>query len=221
MKPLSPTRRSWSRRLVDFLGLAWDDRCLAFYENKRPVYTYSLWGRFASRSIRPRSSDGDRMPNTSVHCSMFWHCPDPRQHPDSGRDLHSWDTDRARTSGRLSMLPPGLLRSKFKLATYGAPDGQRQTQRGLILKWPCSPVLEPSVLPVPGCPPRNCQSRSRHLCCCCQTELSGCAIGVAPVGLPSSPEKCDLVQPLRFRWRRPAYQARRAPSRCQQSVDHS
>jgi len=35
-------QEGWSRKLVDFLGLPWDERCLAFYKNDRPVYTYSL-----------------------------------------------------------------------------------------------------------------------------------------------------------------------------------
>jgi hypothetical protein len=30
-----------SRRLVDFCGLDWDERCLAFYESRRPVHTQS------------------------------------------------------------------------------------------------------------------------------------------------------------------------------------
>jgi hypothetical protein len=34
---------SWSRRAVAFLGLDWDNACLAFHENKRPVFTKSLW----------------------------------------------------------------------------------------------------------------------------------------------------------------------------------
>jgi hypothetical protein len=29
------------RRVLDFLGLPWDDRCLRFYENERPVLTAS------------------------------------------------------------------------------------------------------------------------------------------------------------------------------------
>ncbi|MFI4986817.1 MAG: tetratricopeptide repeat protein [Alphaproteobacteria bacterium] len=36
-------QEGWSRRLVDFLGLAWDERCLAFYEKERLVRTASLW----------------------------------------------------------------------------------------------------------------------------------------------------------------------------------
>ncbi len=32
-----------SRRLVDFCGLEWDERCLEFYNNRRPVKTASSW----------------------------------------------------------------------------------------------------------------------------------------------------------------------------------
>jgi tetratricopeptide (TPR) repeat protein len=34
---------AWSRRMVAFLGLEWDERCLAPHETRRPVYTESLW----------------------------------------------------------------------------------------------------------------------------------------------------------------------------------
>jgi tetratricopeptide (TPR) repeat protein len=34
---------TWSRKLVDFIGLPWDERCLAFHETERPVFTASLW----------------------------------------------------------------------------------------------------------------------------------------------------------------------------------
>jgi tetratricopeptide (TPR) repeat protein len=33
----------WSRELIDFLGLPWDERCLAYYETNRPVLTSSSW----------------------------------------------------------------------------------------------------------------------------------------------------------------------------------
>lgn len=36
-------QEGWSRRLIDFLGLPWDDRCLRFFDSERPVFTYSLW----------------------------------------------------------------------------------------------------------------------------------------------------------------------------------
>jgi len=32
-----------ARSLIDFVGLPWDDRCLAFYDNQRPVRTASQW----------------------------------------------------------------------------------------------------------------------------------------------------------------------------------
>jgi hypothetical protein len=34
---------SWTRRMVDFLGLPWDPRCLAFHETERAVTTASKW----------------------------------------------------------------------------------------------------------------------------------------------------------------------------------
>jgi len=33
----------WTRRILDFLGLPWDDRCLDFHQTVRPVVTASLW----------------------------------------------------------------------------------------------------------------------------------------------------------------------------------
>lgn len=33
----------WTRRILDFLGLAWDARCLNFQETPRPVLTASAW----------------------------------------------------------------------------------------------------------------------------------------------------------------------------------
>ena len=34
---------SWTRRMVEFLGLPWDPRCLAFHETERVVITASKW----------------------------------------------------------------------------------------------------------------------------------------------------------------------------------
>lgn len=34
---------SWSRRMVEFLGLPWDERCLSFHETERAVVTASKW----------------------------------------------------------------------------------------------------------------------------------------------------------------------------------
>jgi tetratricopeptide (TPR) repeat protein len=36
-------QESWTRRILDFLGLEWDERCLDFYSTKRPVATASTW----------------------------------------------------------------------------------------------------------------------------------------------------------------------------------
>ena len=33
----------WTRQILDFLGLGWDERCLAFHETKRTVNTASAW----------------------------------------------------------------------------------------------------------------------------------------------------------------------------------
>ncbi len=33
----------WSRKMIDFLGLPWNDACLRFHENARPVTTFSNW----------------------------------------------------------------------------------------------------------------------------------------------------------------------------------
>jgi hypothetical protein len=32
-----------SRKILDFLGLEWDDRCLDFHQTKRAVVTASFW----------------------------------------------------------------------------------------------------------------------------------------------------------------------------------
>lgn len=34
---------SWCRRIIEFLGLEWDPRCLEYYKTKRPVLTASNW----------------------------------------------------------------------------------------------------------------------------------------------------------------------------------
>lgn len=36
-------QEGWSRKLVDFLGLPWDEQCLAFHKNDRLVRTASFW----------------------------------------------------------------------------------------------------------------------------------------------------------------------------------
>lgn len=34
---------SWSRRIIEFIGLEWDARCLEFHKTERPVLTASTW----------------------------------------------------------------------------------------------------------------------------------------------------------------------------------
>lgn len=36
-------QESWTRKILDFLGLEWDEHCLAFHETKRSVTTNSAW----------------------------------------------------------------------------------------------------------------------------------------------------------------------------------
>ena len=36
-------RERWSRRILDFIGLGWDDRCAEFHTATRPVLTSSFW----------------------------------------------------------------------------------------------------------------------------------------------------------------------------------
>jgi Flp pilus assembly protein TadD len=36
-------QETWTRKILDFLGLEWDARCLAFHETKRSVVTASTW----------------------------------------------------------------------------------------------------------------------------------------------------------------------------------
>jgi tetratricopeptide (TPR) repeat protein len=36
-------QKTWTRKMLDFLGLEWDDRCLDFHKTKRSVVTASFW----------------------------------------------------------------------------------------------------------------------------------------------------------------------------------
>ncbi len=36
-------QEGWTRKILDFLGLEWDERCLQFHQTKRPVATASYW----------------------------------------------------------------------------------------------------------------------------------------------------------------------------------
>jgi tetratricopeptide (TPR) repeat protein len=45
----------WTRRMLDFIGLEWDDACLRFHENRRSVITASSWQ--VRQTIYTRSVD--------------------------------------------------------------------------------------------------------------------------------------------------------------------
>jgi hypothetical protein len=36
-------QETWTRRMLEFLGLDWDERCLEFNKTDRPVVTASYW----------------------------------------------------------------------------------------------------------------------------------------------------------------------------------
>jgi hypothetical protein len=36
-------QEAWSRRILEFIGLEWDARCLEYYTTERPVLTASQW----------------------------------------------------------------------------------------------------------------------------------------------------------------------------------
>ena len=36
-------QEGWTRRILDFIGLEWDERCLEFHKTQRPVLTASFW----------------------------------------------------------------------------------------------------------------------------------------------------------------------------------
>jgi hypothetical protein len=36
-------QEAWTRKILDFLGLEWDERCLSFHETQRSVNTASAW----------------------------------------------------------------------------------------------------------------------------------------------------------------------------------
>jgi Flp pilus assembly protein TadD len=40
---LTADQESWSRRILEFIGLPWDERCLEFHKTVRPVTTASVW----------------------------------------------------------------------------------------------------------------------------------------------------------------------------------
>jgi hypothetical protein len=40
---LVANQETWSRKMLEFIGLEWDPRCLDFHTTKRPVVTASAW----------------------------------------------------------------------------------------------------------------------------------------------------------------------------------
>jgi hypothetical protein len=36
-------QETWSRRIIEFIGLEWDSRCLEFHKTERPILTASHW----------------------------------------------------------------------------------------------------------------------------------------------------------------------------------
>jgi Sulfotransferase family len=40
---LTADQEGWSRRIIEFIGLPWNDRCLSFEKTVRPVNTASVW----------------------------------------------------------------------------------------------------------------------------------------------------------------------------------
>ena len=36
-------QEAWTRKILDFLGLEWDERCLSFHKTERSVNTASAW----------------------------------------------------------------------------------------------------------------------------------------------------------------------------------
>jgi hypothetical protein len=36
-------QEKWTRRILEFIGLPWDERCLEFHKTSRPVSTASAW----------------------------------------------------------------------------------------------------------------------------------------------------------------------------------
>ena len=57
-----------ARRMLDFLGLPWDEACCSFHETERPVRTASV-NQVRQPIYRRRSADGASTPRSSSRCS--------------------------------------------------------------------------------------------------------------------------------------------------------
>jgi hypothetical protein len=61
-------QESWTRKIVAFLGLEWDDRCMEFHKTERPVATSSFW-QVRQRIYKARSFAGA---TTSPSYALLW-----------------------------------------------------------------------------------------------------------------------------------------------------
>ena len=59
----------WTRRILDFLELPWDERCLDFHKTVRPVLDRAATGTCGRRSTRALSRAGATTRNSSARCS--------------------------------------------------------------------------------------------------------------------------------------------------------
>jgi tetratricopeptide (TPR) repeat protein len=67
----------WTRRMLDFVGLPWDPRCLQFHDNPRAVITASRWQ--VRQKINARSVD--RWRNYEKHLAPLLPLAEPRALP--------------------------------------------------------------------------------------------------------------------------------------------
>jgi hypothetical protein len=63
----------WSRNMLEFIGLSWDPRCLAFHETTRTVNTFSKWQ--ARQKIS--KSSVERWRNYEKFLGPLMHLADP------------------------------------------------------------------------------------------------------------------------------------------------
>ena len=94
-------QEGWSRRIVEFVGLPWDERCLDYHKTERPVLTSSFW---QVRQPIYTSSIG-RWRHYERHVGPLLDALGETQRQDSGANA-------------ISMRPTGLA--------YGQPGAERQ-----------------------------------------------------------------------------------------------
>ena len=116
-------QEGWTRKLVDFIGLPWDERCLAFHQNERPVYTYSLW-QVRQPIYTNRSSVGAAMKSTWARCSRLWRSPRRRHNSRASKGHASPGILRGAATA-----PPGLWGGREGLAVRFGVGLRRERQR--------------------------------------------------------------------------------------------